>query len=217
MGVFQALVFLIFQEGVEVDGQGVVAGDGLGSGTDNAGVGAAGLQVGGRHVGGGFLRGVRGVGLYAEKQPADLQLGLSADAEVLHLQLRGGGPVVDVPQGEHPAPAQQHQSHGDQLDRGGHDRPAQTQASACVMAVRDDSRPEDPGQHCGGSHHGDGEPAGQHIAHRRLAEGLGHHGHFGQGEDGEEGLEHMEIYQLSADPQGDQGGTRRQEEPAPLW
>ena len=47
MGVFQALVFLIFQEGVEVDGQGVVAGDGLGSGTDNAGVGAAGRAMSG--------------------------------------------------------------------------------------------------------------------------------------------------------------------------
>ncbi|MCI8305671.1 MAG: hypothetical protein HFJ69_03710, partial [Enterorhabdus sp.] len=49
-----------------------VAGDGLGSGTDNAGVGAAGLQVGGRHVGGGLRGGVGGVGLYAKKQPADM-------------------------------------------------------------------------------------------------------------------------------------------------
>ena len=175
--------------------------------------GAGGLQVGRGLVRLGLCGEVGGVRLDAKENPLQLQLGLGHHTEVLHLQLRGGGVVVDVPQREHTAAAQQHQAHGGKLDGGGHGRPAQ--ASAPAGAVWDQSGPEAPGQHRGGRHHGDGKPVGQHIAHRHLPEGLGHHGHFGQREKGEKRLEHVVIHQLGADPKGDQGGADGQQDAPP--
>ena len=222
MGLPQPLVLLAGDQRVEVDGQGVVAGDDLRAenialrrGRGGVRRREGGLQVRRGHVRGGLLAAAGGVGGDTEEHPFQLQLGLSEHPEILHLQLWSGGPVIDVPQREHPAAAQQHQAHGGQLNRRGHGRPAETPATAGVKTVRDQPGPVDPGQYRGRGHHGDGEPAGQHIAHRRLSKGLRHHGHFGQGEDGQKGLEHVVIHQLRTNPQGDQGGAYRQQGPAP--
>ena len=210
MGAFQPLVLLVGDQGLEVDGKGVEARDGLrrGAGT----VGDCWLQVGGRLVGSRLRAGVGGVGLNAEEDPAQLQLGLGEHAEILHLQLGGGGAVVDVPQGEHPAAAQQHKAHGEQLDGGGHSRHPDALPLG-QRIIRDQPLPEPQSQQGGHHHCQNGEPVGQHVAHRHLAEGLGHHGHLCQGEDGEKGLEQVVVDHLGAHPDRHQPGAQRQQHP----
>ena len=207
VGQEQVLVGLVPGQGVEVDVHGVDPR--LAPGLKGAGVRGQVVRV--HRVGQG---GVLVVRVDAEEHPADLQLGLGDHAEVLHLQLGDGGLGVDVPQGEHPAPAQHDDAHGDQLGQDGQQHPPQGPGVGQGLLPHDAPAQED-GQHDGQGHQDHHEPVEEHLARRRVAEGLGHHEHLGDGEQAEEGLEQPVVDGLGAHPEGQQDGGQHQEEPPP--
>src|SRR5699024_6992724 len=147
------------------------------------GGGAGGREgLGGIGTAGGIL--VRGD---AEQHAPDLQLGLGQHSKILHLQLRRGGVVIEIAQGEHSAAAQQDNPHGEQLNRGRSGRPPEPQTTALRLSGNQ-SVPQQEGEHNGDGHHNHGEPVQQNLGGHRVPEGLGHHGHFGQGENGHKGF-----------------------------
>ena len=158
MGGQKILVLLVSDHGVEVDVHdvihvgGVVGGGGeLCIRTFGNGTGPFGQMVLGRIV-----------GLDAEEDPADLQLGLGEHSEILGLQLGRGGLVIDVPQGHPPAAVAQDSAHKKQLEGGCHGRPAQP-LTLHQRFVRDQLFAQQDGQDHWQGHHQHREPVDQDL------------------------------------------------------
>ena len=150
VGLQQGLVRLLGDELVKVEVHDVIFGGGI-----------PGLLLRGRPVQGadplGPVPHVRVVRGDAPHQAADLQGGLGEHAEVLHLQLRRGGAVIHIAQGQIAPAAQIDHAHHRQLHQNGRHGPPDAQPSR-VGLVPDDTLPPHSGEDHRQCHHQDGEP-----------------------------------------------------------